>query len=87
MSTVMPFELPRAVTSRTRLTGMWAANIAGALLGIGTAGVLLPIGDSVFQGALVGVALGIATIGFVVAYVVSDRLDSLEEREASEVSE
>ncbi|EMA64667.1 hypothetical protein [Halorubrum lipolyticum] len=86
MSTVMPFELPRAENSRTRLTAMWAANIAGALLGTGAAGVLFPIGDSVFQGALVGAALGLAMIGFVVAYVVSDRMDSLDEREASEVS-
>lgn len=79
MSTVVPFSLPRTETSKKRLTGMWAANVAGALIAIGAGGNLFRLGDSIVHGALFGVALGVAMIGFVVAYVVSDRMDSLEE--------
>ena len=79
MSAVMPFSLPRAVTSQKRLTRIWSANVAGALIATGAASFMFPTGDSILQGALAGVALGIAVIGFVVAFVAGDRMDSLDE--------
>ena len=79
MSTVVPFSLPRAETSRKRLAGIWSANVAGALIATGAASFMFPTGDSILQGALAGVALGIAVIGFVVAFVAGDRMDSLDE--------
>jgi len=79
MSTVVPFSLPRAETSRRRLSAIWSANVAGALIATTAASFVLPTGGSILQGALVGFALGIAVIGFVAAFVAGDRMDSLDE--------
>ena len=79
MSTYTPLSLPRGETSRRRLTGIWSANVAGALIATAVAGFVFPTGGSILQGALVGVSLGIAVIGFIVAFVAGDRMDSLDE--------
>jgi len=78
MATAVPFSLPRA-ESHGKLTGIWAANVAGALLATAVAGFILPTPGGVLQGGLVGVALGVAVIGFTVAFVAGDRMDSIEE--------
>ena len=79
MSTVVPFSLPRAETTQRRLAGIWSANVAGALIATATASFVFPTGDSILQGALVGVSLGIAVIGFIAAFVAGDRMDSFDE--------
>ncbi|TKX86249.1 hypothetical protein EXE43_09400 [Halorubrum sp. SS5] len=79
MSTVVPFTLSRAETSRRRLAGIWSANVAGGLIATAAASFAFPTEGSILQGALVGVALGIAVIGFTVAFVAGDRMDSLDE--------
>jgi hypothetical protein len=79
MSTVVPFSLPRAETSRRRLAGIWSANVAGALIATAVASFVFPTGGSILQGALIGASLGIAVIGFVAAFVAGDRMDSLDE--------
>ncbi|EMA71949.1 hypothetical protein [Halorubrum distributum] len=79
MSAVMPFSLPRGETPRTRLTAVWAANVVGALIATVAAGTLIPAPDGIVQGGLVGISLGVAVIGFVVAFVAADRMDSLDE--------
>ena len=79
MSTVMPFSLPRAETSRRRLAGLWSTNVAGALIATAAVSFAFPAEDSILQGAFVGVGLGIAVIAFIVAFVAADRMDSLDE--------
>ena len=79
MSTVVPFSLPRAETSQKRLAGVWSANVAAALIATAAASFAFPTGGSIVQGALIGVLLGIAVIGFIVAFVAGDRMDSLDE--------
>lgn len=79
MSTVVPFRLPRGETSRRRLVGIWSANVTGALIATAAASFAFPTGGSILEGAFVGVALGIAVIGFTVAFVAGDRMDSLDE--------
>lgn len=79
MSTVVPFSLPRAETSQRRLAGIWSANVAGALIATAVASFVFPTGGSILQGALVGVSLGIAVIGFITAFVAGDRMDSIDE--------
>ncbi|MDB2276630.1 hypothetical protein PM022_19320, partial [Halorubrum ezzemoulense] len=62
-----------------RLRAVWAANVVGALIATAAAGSVLPAADGIVQGGLVGVSLGAAVIGFVVAFVAADRMDSLDE--------
>ncbi|TKX85759.1 hypothetical protein EXE43_11950 [Halorubrum sp. SS5] len=79
MSTVVPFSLPRAETSRRRLTAIWSANVGGALIATAAASFLPLTGGGLLQGALIGVCVGIAVIGFIVAFVAGGRMDSLDE--------
>ena len=52
-------------------------GVGGALLATGATGFLSPI-EGILQGAFAGIALGVAVIGFIVAFVASDRMDSIE---------
>jgi len=77
MSIVRPLALPRATNSQDRLLRVWATGVGGALLATGATGFLSPI-EGILQGAFAGIALGVAVIGFIVAFVASDRMDSIE---------
>ena len=70
----------RAKTTLGSLRRIWVVSVSGGLLMMATLGQLLPA-DTVLQGAVAGAQVAGIAIAFVIAFVVSGRMDSLEQTE------